>query len=139
MRLVSATKRYPPPKAPPKWPGPPRLTRPPVPGPGERRVAFHPEPLHPRQYRRSVLATALVAMLTWSVVGLPYSLFSWSLAPVQLGWVLFCYAWEDPIAGALGPVLLPLLWFRGIAPRWDRAFGPPDGAAPGQAAVVARP
>src|SRR5438552_2296606 len=138
MRLVSASKWYPPPKALPKWPGPPRLTRPPVPGPGERRVAFHPEPLHPRQYRRSVLATALVAMLTWSVVGLPYSLFSWSLDPVQLGWVLFCYAWEVPVAGALGPVLFPLLWFRNIERRWDRVFGAPGGIDPAEAAVLER-
>src|SRR5947208_2218916 len=138
MRLISASKWSPPPKAPPQWPGPRRLTRPPVPGPGDRRVGFHPESLHPRQYRRSVVATALVSMLTWSIVGLPYSLFSWSLDPVQLGWVLFCYAWEVPIAGALGPVLVPLLWFRGIERRWDRVFGAPDRIDPAEAAVLER-
>src|SRR5262245_57102862 len=87
---------------------------------------------HPRGFRRSILATALVAMATWWGLGLPYSLFGWLLDPRQLRWVLVCYAWEVPVAGLLGPVAFPLLWFRDIERRWDatfRADGPVDPAA----------
>ena len=85
MRLVSASKGSPP--TAPRWSGSAGLTHSPAVEPAEPRVTPPVEPLHPRHYRRSVLATALVAMLTWSIVGLPYSLFSWSLDPVQLGLV----------------------------------------------------
>src|SRR2546426_12607034 len=95
-------------------------------------------PHHPREYRRSILATALVAMVTWWGLGLPYSLFGWLLDPHQLHWVLICYAWEVPVAGALGPVLFPLLWFGEIERRWDRVLGAPHGIDPAEAAVLER-
>ena len=136
MRLVSASKGSPP--TAPRWSGSAGLTHSPAVEPAEPRVMPPVEPLHPRHYRRSVLATALVAMLTWSVVGLPYSLFSWSLDPVQLGWVLFCYAWEVPVAGALGPVLFPLLWFRDIERRWDRVFATPLRIDAAEAVILER-
>src|SRR5881628_1244018 len=91
-------------------------------------------PHHPREYRRSLLATALVAMVTWWGLGLPYSLFGWLLDPKQLHWVLICYAWEVPVAGALGPVLFPLLWFRDIERRWDATFA--DGEVDPEAAAA---
>ena len=40
---------------------------------------------HPRDFRRSILGTALVAMTTWWGFGLPYSLFSWLLDPAYRG------------------------------------------------------
>ncbi len=93
---------------------------------------------HPRDFRRSVLGTALVAMATWWGFGLPYSLFSWLLDPVQLRWVLICYAWEVPVAGCLGPVLYPLLWFRAIERHWDHTFRDPGAVDPGEAAALER-
>src|SRR2546428_11727133 len=95
-------------------------------------------PHHPREYRRSILATALVAMVTWWGLGLPYSLFGWLLDPRQLHWVLICYAWEVPVAGALGPVLFPLLWFRDIERRWDRTFRDPGMFELREAAALER-
>src|SRR2546427_13052440 len=95
-------------------------------------------PHHPREYRRSILATALVAMVTWWGLGLPYSLFGWLLDPHQLHWVLICYAWEVPVAGALGPVLFPLLWFRDIERRWDVIFAEPGRVDPQAAAALER-
>jgi hypothetical protein len=64
---------------------------------------------HPRQFRLSILAGSLVAVATWLGLGLPYSLYTWILDTTQTRWVLFCYAWEVPAAGLLGPVLFPML------------------------------
>ncbi len=93
---------------------------------------------HPRDFRRSVLGTALVAMATWWGFGLPYSLFSWLLDPMQLRWVLICYVWEVPAAGCLGPVLFPLLWFRAIERHWDHTFRNPGAVDPAEAAALER-
>jgi len=95
-------------------------------------------PHHPREYRRSILATALVAMATWWGLGLPYSLFGWLLDEKQLSWVLICYLWEVPVAGALGPVLFPLLWFRDIERRWDATFANPEAVDAAAAAALER-
>jgi len=89
---------------------------------------------HPRQFRQSILAGALVAVATWLGLGLPYSMYAWILDPTQMRWVLFCYAWEVPAAGLLGPVLFPMLWFGDITRRWDALLGasakrPPDDDA----------
>ena len=91
---------------------------------------------HPRAFRRSILATALVAMATWWGLGLPYSLFAWILDPRQLDWVLVCYAWEVPVAGLLGPVAFPLLWFRDIERRWDATFRVDASADPAATAAL---
>src|SRR4029077_2702369 len=98
--------------------------------------AMSTEP-HPRQYRRSILATATGATATWWGLGLPYSLFAWLLDIQQVKWVLICYAWEVPVAGALGPLLFPLLWFRNIERRWDETFRP-EGVDPVRAAALER-
>ncbi len=95
-------------------------------------------PSHPRDFRRSILVTALVAMVTWWGFGLPYSMFSWLLDPVQFRWVLICYLWEVPVAGCLGPVLFPLLWFRDIQRQWDETFRDPGTIDPVRAAALER-
>src|SRR2546422_452716 len=77
-------------------------------------------------------------MATWWGFGLPYSLFSWLLDPMQLRWVLICYAWEVPVAGCLGPVLFPLLWFRTIERHWDHTFRDPGAVDPAEAAALER-
>src|SRR5437016_13503391 len=77
-------------------------------------------------------------MATWWGFGLPYSLFSWLLDPPQLRWVLICYAWEVPVAGGLGPVLFPLLWFRAIERHWDHTFRDPGAVDPAEAAALER-
>ena len=93
---------------------------------------------HPRDFRRSILGTALVAMVTWWGFGLPYSLFSWLLDPLQLRWVLICYAWEVPAAGCLGPVLFPMLWYRRIERHWEHTFRDPGALDPAAAAALER-
>src|SRR5256712_10680095 len=77
-------------------------------------------------------------MTTWWGFGLPYSLFSWLLDPVQRGWVLICYAWEVPVAGCLGQVLTRILWFRAIERHWDHSFRDPGAVDPAEAAALER-
>ncbi len=74
--------------------------------------------VHPRQYRRSIVAVAVLAMATWWGIGLPYSLFAWLLDPWQLSWTLYCYAWEVPVFGLVGLVLIPQILWRDIERRW---------------------
>ncbi len=76
------------------------------------------ETVHPRQYRRSIVAVAMMAMATWWGIGLPYSLFAWLLDAQQLSWTLICYAWEVPIFGLVGLVLIPQLLWRRIERHW---------------------
>ncbi len=87
---------------------------------------LHP---HPAQFRRAVLTVGLVAMATWWLLGMPYSLFAWLLDERQLRWVYICYLWEVPVTAIMAPVLFPMLWLRGLTERWDRTFaggGTPD-------------
>lgn len=74
--------------------------------------------VHPRQYRRSIVAVALLAIATWWGIGLPYSLFAWLLDSQQRMWTLFCYLWEVPIFGLVGLVLIPQALWRDIERRW---------------------
>lgn len=85
---------------------------------------------HPAQFRRVILAVGLVAMATWWLLGMPYSIFAWLLDERQLRWVFICYAWEVPVTALLMPVLFPMLWLRELTERWDRAFagGTPDAS-----------
>lgn len=94
---------------------------------------------HPAEYRWLILAAALVAMATWWGIGLPYSLYAWLLDAEQIRWVLICYAWEVPVAGGLGPLLVPQLWLRSIERRWDRVFaGGEEPVDIGEAAALER-
>ena len=77
---------------------------------------------HPAAYRTSILLAALVAVGIWWGLGLPYSIATWLLDERQLSWTLFCYAWEVPAAGLLGPVLVPQIWWRRIERRWNSVF-----------------
>jgi signal transduction histidine kinase len=74
--------------------------------------------VHPRHYRRSIVAVAMLAMATWWGIGLPYSLFAWLLDGKQRAWTLFCYLWEVPVFGLVGLVLIPQLLWRDIERRW---------------------
>jgi signal transduction histidine kinase len=82
--------------------------------------------LHPVHFRGPILIAALVAVAVWWGLGLPYSMAAWLLDDRQLSWTLICYAWEVPTAGLLGPVLVPQIWWRDVARRWDRVFATPD-------------
>jgi signal transduction histidine kinase len=95
----------------------------------------HPHPAH---FRRVILTVGLVAMATWWLLGMPYSVFAWLLDDRQLRWVFICYAWEVPVTALVAPVLFPMLWLRELTERWDRAFsggGPPN---PGDVAALER-
>src|SRR4029077_20056324 len=100
-------------------------------------MAMASEP-HPRQFRRSILKIAVVAMATWWGLGLPYSLFGWLLDPTQLRWVLICYAWEVPFCGFVGPLLFPFRWWRRIEARWDETVHDGDDIDPAAAAALER-
>lgn len=74
--------------------------------------------VHPREYRRSIVAVALLAIATWWGIGLPYSLFAWLLDSEQRMWTLFCYLWEVPVFGLVGLVIIPQVLWRDIERRW---------------------
>src|SRR5580765_5144339 len=93
---------------------------------------------HPAQYRWPIVAAALVAMATWWGLGLPYSLYAWLLDDKQKLWVFICYAWEVPVAGGLGPLLVPQIWLRGIERRWNEVFRDPAHADVAGAAALER-
>lgn len=100
-------------------------------------VGPDPHP-HPAQFRRVILTVGLVAMATWWLVGMPYSVFAWLLDDRQLRWVFFCYAWEVPVTALLAPVLFPMLWLRDVIERWDRAFVGGDTPDPHQVEALER-
>jgi signal transduction histidine kinase len=83
-----------------------------------------PPPLpHPRQFRRAILAVALVASATWWGLGLPYSFFAWLMDDEQARWVLFCYAWEVPFVACFVAVVPPWRWLGRVERDWDRVLG----------------
>jgi signal transduction histidine kinase len=65
----------------------------------------------------------LTSMLCWWVVGIEFSRLWWLVNEKQLSWIMFCYAWEVPVVGWTGAVLLPWLRLRRIIRRL------PDGHA----------
>jgi two-component system NarL family sensor kinase len=91
---------------------------------------------HPAEYRVSILLAALVAVVVWWGLGLPYSLGAWLLDEQQLKWTLICYAWEVPAAGLLGPVLVPQIWWGSVIRHWDRVFATPERVDPVEASIV---
>jgi hypothetical protein len=91
---------------------------------------------HPADYRGRLLLAALVAVAVWWGLGLPYSLAAWLLDTKQLRWTLFCYAWEVPVAGFLGPLLVPQIWWRNVTRRWNRVFATPEAPDLEEAAVL---
>jgi two-component system NarL family sensor kinase len=91
---------------------------------------------HPLDYRVPILLAALVAVVVWWGLGLPYSLTAWLLDDQQLKWTLICYAWEVPAAGLLGPVLVPQIWWRDVVRHWDRVFATPGRVDAAEADIV---
>lgn len=78
---------------------------------------------HPRQFRRAILAVALVASATWWGLGMPYSFFAWLLDDEQARWVLFCYAWEVPFVACFVALVPPWRWLSKVERDWDRVLG----------------
>lgn len=66
---------------------------------------------------RLALKLWLASMLCWWVAGIQFSRLWWLVDDRQLDWILFCYAWEVPVLGWTGAVLLPWLRLRRIAAR----------------------
>jgi signal transduction histidine kinase/CheY-like chemotaxis protein len=74
------------------------------------RVQFDNRPLGRR------LATRLFALsiACWWGAGLAFSNLWWLTNSHQLAWIVFCYAWEVPVIGWTGVVIIPLLRWRAI-------------------------
>jgi signal transduction histidine kinase/CheY-like chemotaxis protein len=64
-------------------------------------------------------------------VGLQFSELWWLVNPLQRDWILFCYAWEVPVIGWTGAVLIPWLTLRRLQHRLH-------AGDPGAAAALAR-
>ena len=64
-------------------------------------------------------------------MGLQFSELWWLVNPLQRDWILFCYAWEVPVIGWTGAVLIPWLTLRRLQHRLD-------AGDPGAAAALAR-
>ena len=94
--------------------------------------------VHPREYRRSIVAVAILAMATWWGIGLPYSLFAWLLDPPQRAWTLYCYLWEVPVFGLVGLVLIPQVLWRDIERRWSALATTPASESAGAMLVIER-
>jgi signal transduction histidine kinase len=80
---------------------------------------------------RLVVQLWLTSMLCWWVVGIQFSRLWWLVNQKQLSWIMFCYAWEVPVVGWTGSVLIPWLRLRRIIRRL------PDGD-PGTGRQLAR-
>ncbi len=66
---------------------------------------------------RLALQLWLTSMLCWWVVGIQFSRLWWLVNEKQLSWIMFCYAWEVPVVGWTGAVLMPWLRLRRIIRR----------------------
>ncbi|MCW5893539.1 MAG: HAMP domain-containing protein [bacterium] len=93
---------------------------------------------HPRQFRRAILAVALVASATWWGLGMPYSFFAWLLDEEQARWVLFCYAWEVPFVACFVALVPPVRWLGKVERDWDRVLGSGGSGDPDAVAGLER-
>jgi signal transduction histidine kinase len=77
------------------------------------------DPLPPATVVAGRLAVQLwlTSMLCWWVVGIEFSRLWWLVNEQQLDWIRFCYAWEVPVVGWTGAVLIPWLRLRRIIRR----------------------
>ena len=93
------------------------------------RAAAPPDASYPSPQAvagRLALQLWLASILCWWVVGIQFSRLWWLVNEKQLGWILFCYAWEVPAIGWTGVVLVPWLRLRRLlasAARGDRDTG----------------
>jgi len=63
--------------------------------------------------RRLALQLWACSIVCWWVLGIPFSRLWWLVNAKQLHWIFICYAWEVPVVGWTGAVLVPwLLWRR---------------------------
>jgi signal transduction histidine kinase len=67
--------------------------------------------------RRLALRLWLLSVGFWWALGIPFSAAWWLLNDLQLRWVLICYAWEVPVIGWGGAVLVPWLIWRRVSSR----------------------
>jgi signal transduction histidine kinase len=75
--------------------------------------SLDPQTARARFGRRLALRLWLLSLGFWWGLGIPFSAAWWLLNELQLKWVLICYAWEVPVIGWGGAVLVPwLLWRR---------------------------
>jgi HAMP domain-containing protein len=63
--------------------------------------------------RRLAFQLWVCSILCWWGLGIPFSKLWWLVNEKQLDWIFICYAWEVPVLGWTGAVLVPwLLWRR---------------------------
>ena len=63
--------------------------------------------------RQLALRLFVLSTVCWWVLGLAFSGLWWLTDGLQLDWYFFCYAWEVPVIGWTGAVVLP--WLRWLA------------------------
>jgi len=93
--------------------------------------ASDPSAARARFGRRLALRLWLLSVGFWWALGIPFSAAWWLLNELQLRWVLICYAWEVPVIGWGGAVVIPWLLWR----RLSRRIAAGD---PGAEAALAR-
>jgi signal transduction histidine kinase/ActR/RegA family two-component response regulator len=64
--------------------------------------------------RRLAWRLFALSILCWWGCGIAFSGLWWLTNRHQLAWIVFCYAWEVPVVGWTGVVVLPLLRWRAI-------------------------
>jgi signal transduction histidine kinase/CheY-like chemotaxis protein len=67
-----------------------------------------------RRVRRLAVRLFVLSSACWWGAGLAFSNLWWLTNSHQLAWIRFCYAWEVPVVGWTGVVLLPMLRWRAI-------------------------
>ena len=72
--------------------------------------------------RRLAARMFALSIACWWGAGLAFSNLWWLTNSHQLAWIVFCYAWEVPVVGWTGVVVLPLLRWRAV----NRALGAED-------------
>ncbi|HTD61795.1 MAG TPA: hypothetical protein VK679_14180, partial [Gemmatimonadaceae bacterium] len=64
--------------------------------------------------QRLAIRLLVLSSLCWWGFGLAFSSLWWLTNSHQLAWIAFCYAWEVPVIGWTGAVVLPMLRWRRI-------------------------
>src|SRR5712692_7492254 len=71
--------------------------------------------------RRLALQLWACSILCWWGLGIPFSRLWWLVNEKQLHWIFICYAWEVPVGGWTGAVLVPWLLWRRLTRNLDSA------------------
>ena len=80
--------------------------------------------------RRLAFQLWVCSILCWWGLGIPFSRLWWLVNEKQLNWIFICYAWEVPVLGWTGAVLVPWLLWQQLTDNLAYARAPSGPARP---------